>query len=148
MSIVEMGVSINGVHSYTDLGLMIREREITTPERQAVRATVPYMNGYYDFSSLNGGPYYGSRTLTYSFDLLADTPQEVEAIRNDVLSWAMTAQESKIYDDDDPNYYFVGSYDSESFDPDDDLPEYGGRQTIKFIAQPYRYNRETDEGVI
>lgn len=148
MSITTMGITINGKHSYTDYGLYLADRNITLPERQPVRVTIPYMSGYYDFSALYGGPYYGSRTLTYTFDLLADTPETVEALVNTLVSWAMTAQESKIYDDYDPGYYFVGSYDSAKFTPDSDLPEYGGTLELTFTAQPYRYSVTTGEGVI
>lgn len=146
MSITTMGITINGKHSYTDFGLYLADRDVTLPEMQPVRATIPYMSGYYDFSALYGGPYYGSRTLTYTFDLLADTPEAVETLVNSLTSWAMTAQESRIYDDYDPDNYFVGSYSSAKFTPDSDLPEYGGELELAFVAQPYRYNVDTDEG--
>lgn len=148
MSITTMGITINGKHSYTDFGLYLSDRDITLPEVQAVRATIPYMSGYYDFSALYGGPYYGSRTLTYTFDLLADTPEEVEEQVNALTAWAMTAQESNIYDDYNPDYYFIGSYSSAKFTPDSDLPECGGELELKFVAQPYRYSTASGEGVI
>ncbi len=148
MTISKMGVEINGKHSYTDFSLYLADRKITLPERRAVTATVPFMSGYYDFSALYGEAAYGSRTLSYTFDILEDSPEEAEAAVNALTAWAMTAQESRIYDDCDPDYYFVGSYTSAQYTPDSELPECGGELMLTFTAQPYRYSRATDEGVI
>lgn len=142
------GISINGKHSFTDLGQYLKSRNIGIPSRKRVTGTVPYMNGYYDFSALNGEPAYDERTLEYTFDIMEDTPEAVEMTKNNIISWAMGAVESKIYDDYDPDHYFIGSYSEAEFTEDDDLPEEGGELTITFAAQPYRYDRETDEGVI
>lgn len=144
---VKNGISINGVHSYNDYGLLLADRDITLPERQTNFVTIPYMNGYYDMSAI-AGTYYGSRTLTYTFDILADDETSTEEFVNKIYDWAKGAIESKIYDDADPDYYFVGSFTGATYSPDSDLPECGGQIELTFTAQPYRYNRETDEGVI
>ena len=143
-----MGIQINNKHSWTDFGLSLASRSVGFPARQPVTASIPYMSGYYDFSSLYGGPYYGSRSLEYAFDLLADGPIALEALKNSVYQWAESADQSKIYDDDDPDHYFVGSLSSAEFAPDEEVPECGGRLTLVFTCQPYRYNRETDEEVL
>lgn len=143
----KMGIRINGVHSYFDYDLYLADRNVSLPERQTNFVSVPYMNGYYDFGAI-AGAYYGSRTLTYSFDILARNEQWVEKVVNTVYDWAKTAVESKIYDDADPDYYFIGSFTNATYTPDSELPEMGGQITLTFQAQPYRYNRETDEGVI
>lgn len=141
------GIMINDLHSYDDFGLYIADRNVSPPERVTNFVSLPYMNGYYDFGAIIK-PYYSSRTLTYTFDIMEDDEVTVEALKNEIISWAQSAVESKIYDDADPDYYFIGSYTSAQFASDDNLPEYGGKMTLTFTAQPYRYNRETDEGVI
>lgn len=148
MILHQMGVEINGKHSYRDFDLYLADRSVSLPSRQAVTATVPYMSGYYDFSALYGGPYYDSRTLEYTFDLLADTPEALEELKNGVYTWAASASQSKIYDDDDPEHYFVGSLSSASFSPDQNLPECGGALKLQFTCQPYRCRRDTDEEVL
>lgn len=148
VSLLSMGIEINGKHSWRDFGLSISSRSIGFPERQAVTVTIPYMSGYYDFSSLYGGPYYTSRLLSYTFDLLADGPEELEQMKNSVLQWAETAEQSKILDDIDPDYYFVGSLSSAAFEEDENVPECGGELTLNFVCQPFRYRRTTDEEVL
>lgn len=144
----EMGIELNGKHSYRDFGLYLNTRSVSFPERQSVTSTVPYMSGYYDFSFLYGGPYYGSRELIYTFDLLADTPQELETLKNRVVAWAASAAESRIYDDYDPDYFFVGSSSTAEFAEDEALPECGGVLTLRFVCQPYRRSRTTGEEVL
>ena len=144
----QMGVEINGKHSYRDFGLYISSRSVGFPERKFITATVPYMSGYYDFSCLCGGPYYGSRELKYSFDLMADTPSALESLKNQVYTWAAGAAESKIYDDDDPDYYYIGSLTDAVYTPDDDLPECGGEIALTFTCQPYRRRRSDDQEVL
>ncbi|MCD8396098.1 MAG: phage tail family protein [Lachnospiraceae bacterium] len=139
-SFTKMGITIGGVHSYDDLGLYLADRSVTQPERKTNFVSIPYMDGYYDFGSTLGA-YYGSRTLTYSFDIMADDEVEVEALRQTIYDWAKTAVESPIYDDADPDYYFIGSFTSESYTANGDLPEFGGQVTLTFTAQPYRYAR-------
>ena len=55
MNIAE-GIRINNKHSYGDFGLYLKSRNIGLPEKKSIRQTVPFMNGYYDFSALNGAP--------------------------------------------------------------------------------------------
>ena len=45
------GIRINGKHSYGDFGLYLKSRKVSLPEQKSIRETVPFMNGFHDFSS-------------------------------------------------------------------------------------------------
>lgn len=139
MNCTKNGIRINGKHSYGDFDLYIAERKASHPERKTITATVPYMDGYYDFSSLLGRPCYTQRTLMYAFDLVADDAVALEALKNSVCAWLETADQSEICDDDDPEYHYVGSVSAIEWAPDG---ENYGLLTVTFICQPYRIRND------
>ena len=66
---ITAGFSADGKHSFTNFGAYISEREIGLPNKKSIREEIPYMNGYYEFSDLNGAPAWGERVLTYKFEI-------------------------------------------------------------------------------
>ena len=140
------GVTINGKHSYKDFDLCIKRRAFSTPERQSIRETVPFMHGYYDFSTLNGEPSFTERTVSYTFDVIADTVEELENKRRAILDWLMNVNEAVIQDDTIPDYHFVGSYDSCSMDEDD----YGDVMELQvtFVCQPFQIANVPSQNIL
>lgn len=140
------GITINGKHSYNDFGLSIVESTIGLPKRNSIRKTVPFMNGYYDYTSMSGKITYTERPLDYTFGLLADSVQELEALKNAVVAWLEETDQSDIYDDADPGYYYVGTLDGA---PDWTAEnEFYGELSVKFVCQPYRISRTDGTEVI
>ena len=136
------GIRVNGKHSYHDFDLLLAGRIDNLPERHSYRKTVPYMNGYYDFSAIAGEPTWGERSLEYEFDIIGDTPQQVEDIKTDVLEWLGNIHDADIFDDTTPDYHFHGSYDS--CDPDYDESGLKVTLAVTFVCQPFKIaNRET-----
>lgn len=144
MSIFTDGVSIRGLHSYRNFDLTIKERNVGLPGRSLQTVSIPYMDGYYDFSSMDGRPSYTSRTVQYSFDLLADTMQELDALKNKVAAWLLSAVEDEIQDDADPNYHFVGTCKELDWEEDDCC----GVLKATFTCQPLRIHNETGEEAV
>lgn len=139
------GIAINGKHSYRDFDLYISESIIGLPKRKMITATVPYMNGYYDFSGICGKLYYTERELKYVFDITADNIEELEEIKNKVCNWLESADQSEIYDDSDPDYHFVGSTNEIDWEPDG---EECGSLTVTFLCQPLRISNDDGTEVI
>lgn len=106
------GIRINGLHSQTDFDLSIKARNIGLPSKKTIRQTVPFMNGYYDFGALNGSPNWDERSIQYTFELIADTPTELESYVERVLDWLCNVHDADIFDDTMPNYHWHGSYES------------------------------------
>lgn len=131
------GVEIKGIHTFRDLGFMISKRNISIPEPNKIKESVPYQNGEYDFSLLNGEMTYKNRILTYTFDVGELSTEEMEIEKRKIVNWASSVVNEKIYDDYLPEYYFMGSFDSSSWTED-----FGqGEITIKFSVYPFMYEK-------
>ena len=143
MSVTD-GIELNGKHSYRDFGLCIESSVISPPMRKKVTQTVPFMNGYYDFSDIGGKVFYESRTIKYSFEIIEDNIQNLEKEKNKICSWLETASQSEIYDDADPDHHFIGSTDSIDWQPDG---ENYGLITETFLCQPFRIKEDGTEEI-
>lgn len=130
------GIQIKNIHSYRDLGLHIAARNIGLPEKKSIRETVPFMNGYYDFTALNGAPAWGEREIEYTFDVTGDTPQEAESNVEKVLDWLCNVHDEDIFDDTLTGKHWHGSYKecSPAYDDSGDLIEL----TVIFVVYPFK----------
>lgn len=134
------GIRINDLHSYRNFDLCIKSRNIGLPEKKSIRETVPFMNGYYDFSALNGAPAWNERVIEYSFDVLGETPQELENEVSRVLDWLCNVHDTDIYDDTLTRQHWHGSYESSDVSYDD-----SGEQAevkVSFVVHPFKIANE------
>lgn len=130
------GIKINGKHSYADFGLYLKSRNIGLPEKKSIRETVPYMNGYYDFSALNGAPAWGERTIEYSFDVTNDSPAELDYFVSYVMDWLGNAQDVDIVDDTVYGYHWHGSYAEASVEWDETGMQ--AEISVSFVVHPFK----------
>lgn len=136
------GFTINGKHSFVDYGLHVKKRKLGFPQKNSIRKKIPFMNGYYDFSRINGGDTWGERTLAYTFDIIGDTPKEVEAECSRILNWLGNVHEDDIYEDCNPGYHWRGSFDSAS--PAESEDGEHTELTVTFVCHPFKIaNSET-----
>lgn len=130
------GIRINGKHSYGDFGLYLKSRNIGSPEKKSIRETVPFMNGYYDFSALNGAPAWNERIIEYSFDVTNDNPVELDNFVSYVLDWLGNVHDADIFDDTVYGYHWHGSYKEANLTWDD-----SGLQaeiSVSFVVHPFK----------
>lgn len=132
------GITINGKHSFVDFGLNISSRKIDLPPKNSIRKTIPYMSGFYDFTTLNGVTTFGERPISYTFDIIGATVEEMDRKRTEVVNWFCNMHDVDIYDDTIPDYHFHGSYDSPSQNEDGEKDEL----TITFVCYPFMIANE------
>lgn len=133
------GIRINGKHSSKDFGLVIGERNIPLPSPNRITESVPYQNGTYDFSNLNGEVTYNNRDPKYSFSISELTTEEMDIKKREVATWLNNVVNTKIYDDYDPDFYFYGSLKSFSWKED-----FGpGTLEVVFDVYPYKFAIES-----
>lgn len=132
------GITISGMHSYYDFGLNVASRKIDLPPKNSIRKTIPFMSGFYDFTRINGGICWGARTISYTFDIVGATVEEMDAKRTEVVNWLCNQHDVDIYDDTIPDYHFHGSYDSASQSEDGEKSEL----TVTFICYPFMIENE------
>lgn len=134
------GIRINDLHSYRNFDLCIKSRSIGLPEKKSIRETVPYMNGYYDFSALNGAPAWNERIIEFSFDVIGETPQALEIEVSKVLNWLCNVHDADIFDDTLTWQHWHGSYHSSDVAYDD-----SGEQAevkVSFVVHPFKIANE------
>ena len=134
------GIRIKDRHSYRDFGLYIKTRNIGLPEKKSIRQTVPFMNGYYDFTALNGAPAWNERIIEYSFDVIGNTPQELEREVTRFLDWVCNVHDEDIFDDTLTRFHWHGSYESCDVSYDD-----SGEQAeikVSFVVHPFKIANE------
>lgn len=132
---------INDKYSYDDFEASLKERTVSEPKKKTIKDTVAYSNKTYDFSAINGEVYWEERVLEYVFEIIADTPEELEEKKRKFLAWIMFIQNEDLYDPYIMNYHFKATYDSIKVD-DSEIEK--STITVTFTAYPYMIaNTET-----
>lgn len=111
-------IKIGNKSSYKDFGLMIAERYIGIPSKKIIKQEIPYMNGAYDFSNLNGELTFEEREIIYTFDFVNLSIEKLQQEKSNFLNWVMNVHDEDIYDPYIKNYHFHGSYDSSKWEED------------------------------
>ena len=79
--------------SYDKFGASIKEREIHAPKKKTIKDTVPFSNATYDFTAINGEIYWQERTMKYIFEIVENTPEELEERKMKFSNWVMNVME-------------------------------------------------------
>lgn len=137
------GIRIRDLHSYRDFDVYIKARNIGLPEKKSIRETVAFMNGYYDFSALNGAPAWGEREIEYIFDVTGETPQDAENNMEKILDWLCNVQDEDIFDDTLTRKHWHGSYGTckPGYDESGELVEL----SVTFVVHPFKIADEPTE---
>lgn len=126
--------------SYDDFSASVAERVIHQPKKKTIKDTVPFSNITHDFSDIDGEVYWEERKLEYIFEILADSPEELEEKKTAFFSWIMNVKNEKLYDPFTKGYHYLATY--EDCDSDDSEIE-KSTITVTFTAYPYKIADET-----
>lgn len=130
------GIKLGTYHTYTAWGLFLKHWEITPPVPRRHTVTIPGRHGKLDVSkALTGELLYDNRTLTATF-IMMDAREDWADNYSRILQ-AIHGRDLTIYPDDDPDYYYKGFVEVESFDQGDTH----ATLTIKADCEPYKYDR-------
>lgn len=143
---VSCGISTRGYHSCKDFGTCYALKEVSSPVKRVITESVPYRNGRYDFSDLEGEPFYENRELKYTFDFIGDRPQEVQKQLDDFTAWIIETTNEEIYDDEMPYYHWYGSCDSTS--PSYDESGLAASLEVVFSVYPFRIANHWSEASV
>ena len=130
------GVKINGKHN-KEFGIAMESASIGFPAKKKIKETVPFMNGYYDFSTIgsNGEIMYEEREVDITFGIPAQSKEELQYMYSKILEWRVDISNSQIIFDSMPDYYFEGEVtDSSTIE---ETMAYGKLQ-LKFICEPFK----------
>lgn len=126
--------------SSLDFGASLAQRTIKAPAKKIIKETVPFSNTIYDFSAINGELYWEERELEYVFEIIADSPEELEEKKTAFSAWVMNVMDEHIYDPYEPNYHYIGTYSDMEYADEDCVEK--TTATVKFFAYPYKVKNE------
>lgn len=129
-----IGIIKGGKHSYDDFGLTIRDNFSTTAKKQKITATIPFMNGSYDFSKLYGDEVYEEITLTYVFNLKATSKIALEIKKTQISEWLLDGLKSEFFDETIPGYHYLAECQTLNFE--DEI--FFSTVTATFVAYPFK----------
>lgn len=129
-------IVIGGKGSSDDFGASVMTRNIKDPDKKKITKTVPFSNQTYDFTAINGEIYWNQRELEYVFEMIAPCPEDLEAMKTAFSNYVMNIIEEPLHDPFVPDYHFIATFESKSYDDD----ESGLKTTmaVTFLAYPYK----------
>ena len=127
---------IGDKNSLYDFDVSVASRSIGKPKKKSIKETVPFSNITYDFSAIDGELYWEERELQYVFEILANTPEELEEQKTAFASWIMNVMNENIHDPFISDYHFVGTFSDIDFDDEECVEK--TTATVKFKAYPYK----------
>jgi predicted phage tail component-like protein len=135
-----IGLTFNGKHSYIDFWLIMNYKRISTPAKKKIKASVPFMNGYYDFSTVatNGEIVYEERNIEVKFTILASSKIDLEFKKSVINQWLLEGGKAQLTFDDTPDIYFLAELEDEnSLSETNSIGEF----TVKFTADPFKVGK-------
>lgn len=122
-----------GKATYDDFDIYINSRNIPIPAIKEITDTIPYMNGSYDFSYIDGEAAREDNIISYGFDISEFSIEEMEFAKRSIISWLSRISDTDIFDDYIKDYHFHGS----AITPDWSEDASQGELVIKFRVYPY-----------
>jgi len=133
------GLKFNTKHSINDFHLIMEYKYVHPPQKKKIKAEVPYMNYFYDFSTVgtNGEPVFTSRQIDVKLSLLASgrTKESLQVLYTMVMQWLLYSGKSQLIFDDMPDVYFMAEV--EQISNWEEL-QWTGSITFSFIAEPFK----------
>ena len=126
--------------SYEDFDASLAERAVKAPEKKEIKETVPFSNQTYDFSKINGDLYWKERELECVFEIIADSPEELEEKKTAFSNWIMNVFNEEIHDPFDPEYHYVGTFYDMEYDDEEHMEK--TKATVTFKVFPYKVANE------
>lgn len=127
------GIKFDNLHSYEDLGLILKNKEIGTPTPKTYGVDIPGADGKLDLTEYLGEIKYENRPLTFEFEIIKKQEDFVELYSQ--IQNKLHGKRMKIILDIDPGYYYYGRVYVNEWKSDKKI----GKITIEVDADPYKY---------
>lgn len=137
-------LTIGSTSSYDDFEASVKERTIGAPKKKIIKETVPFSNETHDFSAINGEIYWEERPLKYVFEIMANTPEQLEEKKQPFLAWVMNVINEEIHDPFISDYHFMGTFDDIDIN-DSEIEK--STITVTFTAYPYMISNAKRMGI-
>lgn len=131
-------INFNGKKETEIEGVSLIGRTISTPSKKKIKEDIPFMNGFYDFSTVgsNGEIVYNPREINLIFAINAIDKEHLQLKYSQIMEWLLDTGQQQLIFDDIPDFYFLAEVEEAS-----SLEEVYkfGKLEIKFVAEPFKY---------
>ena len=135
-----VGVRFGDVHSYDDLGLLLLEKEIGSPQIKTNKVDLPGANGSIDlYKAVSGKPVYKDRVLSFKFIVL-NAKKRWAYIYSKLLN-ILHGKQMRIIIDDDTNYFYEGIVSVNTWK----CVKTSGEIVIDCDVDPFKYEIRTSD---
>ena len=125
-----------GEYNSMDNRMFMANREAPTPSEREIVESVPYMQGVYDFSQLNGGErYFDNREIAYQVMLFEQDYPTRKYAEQEIKRQLMPLGIQPLYDSHDNGYHWLGK--CKSVTVEDDVEKGTLSCTIVFDCYPF-----------
>lgn len=132
------GVYFGDVHSYADLGLILTEKEIGSPEAKTYTINVPYRDGVIDVTEkATGQVSYKNRKLKFTFSCI--DPMNTWSSKYSEVMNLLNGKKVRVTLDDDASFYYVARLKVNTWKSKKSI----GTIVIEGDAEPYKYDINT-----
>lgn len=130
------GIGFGNYHSYNDFGLILKSKEIGSPEIKENKVDIEGADGSLDLTEYFGEPKYSNVRHKFEFALIGTQSQFLSAF-SEVKS-ALHGKKMRVTLDGDPLFYYMGRLAVSSFTNDKCI----GQISIEADCEPYKYKLE------
>jgi phage-related protein len=129
-------------NSNEDFDLILTSFKPQPPSPKIIKSDVPFMNGSYDFSNLNGEQSYNERKIPCTLQYVANNRILSYIKYTKILEWLLGSGRAILKNSDEPGLYYVARVESA---PTWDIVAVAGKFEFEFIAYPFKYG-DREEG--
>ena len=121
------------IHSYDDLSLILKSKEIQSPKPKTDTLDIPGADGEEDLTEYFGSVKYKNRKLTFNFSTIVPMKDFLELFST--VQNAVHGKKMRIILDDDPEFYYVGRLTCDKWKANKRI----GTIKIEGNCEPYKY---------
>ena len=127
------GITFGDLHSYRDLSLILKSKQIGTPAPKIKTIDIPGGDGVIDATEFFGEVKYQNRSLIFEFSTVVPKAQFMTLFGT--VQNLLHGQRMKIALDEDPDWYYIGRISVSEWKADKNI----GRLTIECDCEPFKY---------
>ena len=127
------GITFGNYHSYNDLKLLLKSKEIGTPAVKTNRIDIPGGDGSIDLTDFFGEPKY--EDVQHKFEFVTIEPQSDFLSQYSTVKNAIHGKKVRIILDDDPTFFYWGRCHVSSFTSSKGI----GTIKVECECEPYKY---------
>jgi phage-related protein len=131
---INKGITINDIHTFYDLNLILSASEIPPAEPKTTYIDIPGADGSLDLTEANGEVKYSDRDLKFTFTIIPDATTTFEEQRTEVVN-AFNGKMCKVILDRDEDFYYQGRCSVDEYSAEKNLHQI----TLTIKAKPYKY---------